>query len=160
MARYASINIRGIVQSGVNIDKMVGFAGDNLREDVMLIQALFNYIAEGLAPGAVGLGGDYKIPAVSGEIDADTYSAISAFQVRNASRLISRNGFTMDGKIHPASYKGRVIRDTRKPLIAITLLHLMATDAAVMQGHGSYSQAIASRHQELAKIMDMHLISE
>jgi hypothetical protein len=155
MAQFEEINVKGTFQSGVNVSKIVGFAGANLTEDVLLIQALFNYIADGMFPEMLGLGGDYKVPEVTGEMDADTYSAIGAFQIRNASRLLRQN---FDGRIHPASYKGRVIKDVYKqPVMSITLLHIMATDAAIFRGDHSYPQALASQYSELAHYLDRHL---
>jgi hypothetical protein len=151
MAQFATINIGGNEQSGVNIRKTVGHGGANLLDDVMLIQALFKYIAKGLHPGAVGLGGDYKVPEVTGIMDAETYSAIGEFQIQNAARLLSHS---FDGRIHPASYKGRVIRDSRKPVMCVTLMQIMATDAAVIQGHYDYPQALAQKHPELARYLD------
>lgn len=150
MARTKVININGEQQLCVNIAKIVGFAGANLKEDVMLIQALFNYIATGLYPGAVGLGGDYKIPEITGEMDADTYSAIGEFQLRNARQLIGK----FDGRIHPASYQNRVLKDIRKPVMCMTLLHIMATDAAVMQSDYHYRDGLIRLKPELAQYLD------
>jgi hypothetical protein len=156
MAQFEEININGDSESGVNISKIVGFAGANLKEDVLLIQALFKYIADGMFPEMLGLGGDYKVPDVTGEMDADTYSAIAAFQIRNASRLLRHN---FDGRIHPASYKNRVIKNiSKQPVMTITLLHIMATDAAVFKGDYSYPQALARQYSELATYLDRHLI--
>lgn len=155
MAGTEIININGKTAFGVNVKGIVGYAGANLTEDVMLIQALFNYIAKGLFPEALGLGGDYKIPEITGEIDADTYLAIGEFQIRNASRLLRR---VFDGRIHPASYKNRVIRDTKKGVMSITLLHIMATDAAVMQGHWDYREGLIKLKPELATYLDRFFI--
>lgn len=151
MARMETININGNHALCVNIKDIVGLAGANLREDVMLIQTLFNYIAKGLRPESVGLGGNYNIPEITGEIDADTYLAIGEFQIRNASRLVR---YRFDGRIHPASYKNRVIRDTRKPVMSITLLHLLATDAAVMQSDHHYTNGLIRMKPELAGYLD------
>ena len=156
MAQFEQINIHGNIQQGVNIRKIVGFAGANLKEDLLLIQALFNYIAKGMFPELLGLGGDNNIPEITGEMDADTSTAIVAFQIRNASRLLRHN---FDGRIHPASYKGRVIKDETKPLMCITLLHIMATDTAVFNGDHDYSQALANLNPELAHYLDQSLFS-
>ena len=155
MAQFEEITINGKAQSGVNIKKTVGFAGPNLKEDVLLIQALFNYIAKGMFPEMVGLGGDYKIPEVTGEMDGDTYSAIGAFQIRNASRLLMP---TFDGRIHPASYKNRNIRNSAGRLMCITLLHIMAIDTSVMRGDHDYPQTLAHEYPELAYFLDRNLM--
>lgn len=151
MAKTEVININGKTQFGVNVTDIVGMTGANRREDLMLIQALFNYIAKGLGPQLLGLGGDYNIPEINGDWDADTSLAICEFQIRNAGRLL-RNKF--DGHIHPASYKNRIIRGVNGRLMSITLLHQMATDAAVMQGHFEYREGLIKLKPELAKYLD------
>lgn len=151
MAKTEVININGKTGFGVNVTGIVGFAGENRQEDVMLIQALFNYIANGLSPAAVGLGSKYRIPEITGEIDADTYLAIGEFQIKHAHRML-RNPF--DGRIHPASYKNRAIRNGSGRLMCITLLHIMATDAAVMQSHYDYREGLIKLKPELAKYLD------
>jgi hypothetical protein len=155
MAQFEDVIINGRAQSGVNIKKIVGFAGPNLKEDVLLIQALFNYIAKGMFPEMLGLGGEYKVPEVTGEMDGETYSAIGAFQIRNASRLL---GPTLDGRIHPASYKNRNIKNSAGRVMCITQLHFMATDTAVMRGDHDYPQALAHEYPELAYFLDRNLI--
>lgn len=146
----------GTTQSCVNIKKPVGHGGANLREDVLLIQVLFNYIAEGLSPSAIGLGGEYPVPEMNGIMDAETYSAIGAFQLRNLSALlISR----FDGRIDPASYRNRRINLVGKRLMSITYLHLIAPDAAVMRGTGGdYTTHLAHMNPELATYLDRSLI--
>jgi hypothetical protein len=151
MAKTEVININGKTELGVNVTDVVGMTGANRREDIMLLQALFNYIAKGLYPQVLGLGGDYNIPEISGDMDADTFLAIGEFQIRNASRLLM---YKFDGHIHPASYKNRVIRDIRGRVMSITLLHLMAKDAAVMQGHFDYREGLIKLKPELAQYLD------
>ncbi len=155
MAKTEVININGKTELGVNVTDAVGMTGKNRREDIMLIQALFNYIATGLHPRDLGLGGDYKIPKINGEMDADTFLAIGEFQIRNASRL---QMYRFDGRIHPASYKNRVIRDINGRVMSITLLHIMATDAAVMQGHFDYRKGLIKLKPELAKYLDRSIV--
>jgi hypothetical protein len=156
MAQFEEVIINGRSQSGVNIKKTVGYAGPNLKEDVLLIQALFNYIAKGMFPEMLGLGGDYKIPEVTGEMDGETYSAIGAFQIRNAVHLLMP---TFDGRIHPASYKNRNIRNSAGRVMCMTLLHFMATDTAVMRGDYNYPQALAHEYTDLAYFLDRNLMS-
>lgn len=136
MARLEFINIGGGFTIGVNVSQIVGRGATNRPQDVALIQSLFNYIADGLGPESLGFYGVGKIPDVSGSFDHDTLIAIQRFQLQHASRLLTGDNY--DKRIHPASYKGRVIKDTRKPLMAITLLHLLAVRSALMQGHPDY----------------------
>lgn len=143
--------------SAVNVSGIVGFAGKNDFADVMLLQGLFNYIGTGLSPTVLGLGGDYNMPAITGVMDADTYTAISQFQVMNAGQLLMKY---FDGRIHPASYgKRRLTFFKPRRYMSITLLHILAVDAAAMQGHHSYVQALANLDPTLAYHIDMAIIS-
>lgn len=155
MARRVNIVINGQNQLGVNFGKPVGYGGANDTEDVMLIKALFNFIANGLDPETLGLGGDYDMPDLTGVMDGGTYSAISQFQLHNASRLYW-NGRVFDWRIDPASYKGRPLR-SGKPVMCITLLHIMAWDASLMQGGSghSYSEGLIKLQPELAQYLDL-----
>lgn len=155
MAKTEVININGKTELGVNVTDIVGMTGANRREDIMLLQALFNYIAKGLHPRVLGLGGSYDIPDINGEMDADTFLAIGEFQIRNASRLLMNR---FDGHIHPASYKNRVIGNIKGRLMSITLLHLLAKDAAVMQGHSDYREGLIKLKPELATYLDRFIV--
>ena len=62
MASVEKISFDGKTKLGVNVSGIVGYAGTNYKDEVSLIQELFNYIAKGLNRGAIGLGGLYKIP--------------------------------------------------------------------------------------------------
>jgi hypothetical protein len=154
MARRVLINMNGERTLGVNIERSVGMDGANDHEDVMLIQTLFNYIAEGLSPESIGLGGEYKVPDMTGSMDGETQTAISQFQISNASSLF-RKGRFFDWCVDPASYKGRSLR-SNKPVMSITLLHIMATDAALMLGDGPnvYSEALIRLQPELAQYLN------
>ena len=155
--KLTSINLNGERQLTLNISGIVGFAGANRKDDVLLIQGLFNYVAKGLHPGAVGLGGEYKIPEITGEMNADTYSAIGEFQIRNSNQLLMSH---FDGRIHPANYANRHLHTGgNKRYMSITLLHIMATDAAVMQGDYEYMQGLAKLNSELATAIDMAVIN-
>lgn len=158
MVAIASVNIDSGLVSAVNISQPVGFVKGrgNLREDVLLIQVLFNYISRGLSPGAVGLGGEYKIPAMTGIMDADTSSAIGAFQLANASKLLMN---TYDNRIDPAHYHHRRINSHARQFMSITWLHFLATDAAVMQSHYDYIQGLAKLNLQLALAIDQVVIN-
>lgn len=162
MAQAVWMNLGGYEQYGVNIKKTVGHAGANEFEDVLLIQTMFRYISEGLGPSALGLGSDYKMPDNPGEMDADTHTTIGEFQLRNWNRLL-RDRQVPFGRLHPASYRHangsyRMIRNTSKPLMAITYLHLIATDAQVMRGDGPYPDELIKMQPRLQHFFDMALI--
>lgn len=154
MARRVLIKMNGQRQLGVNIERSVGMDGVNDYEDVLLIQTLFNYISDGLGPESLGLGGEYKMPDMTGSMDGETQTAISQFQMSNASSLF-RKGKFFDWCIDPASYNGRSLR-SNKPVMSITLLHIKATDAALMQGGNpnGYSDALIGLQPELAQFLN------
>lgn len=163
MAQAEWINLNGYEQYGVNIKKTVGHAGANEFEDVLLIQTLFKYISDGLGPSALGLGTAYTMPDSPGEMDADTHTTIGEFQLRNWNRLL-RDPQVPFGRLHPASYRSvngeyRKIRNTLKPLMAITYLHLIATDAQVIRGDGPYPDELVKMQPKLQYFFDMALIN-
>ncbi|MEO6589996.1 MAG: hypothetical protein ABIP06_11905 [Pyrinomonadaceae bacterium] len=155
--KFTHINLNGERQLTLNLSGIVGHAGANRKDDVMLIQGFFNYIAKGLYPGAVGLDGSYKIPQITGEMDGDTYSAIGEFQIRNAGQLLMSR---FDGRIHPANYANRQLNTGGgKRYMSITLLHIMASDAAMMQSDYDYVQGLTKLNSELATSIDMAVIN-
>lgn len=156
MARFDLIEtIHGGTEMAVNLTKAVGTGAPNQRSDVLLIQALFNYIGEGLGRSALGLGPEYRIPAISGVMDAETYSAIGEFQIANIRQLLINR---FDGVIHPANYKGRKINLFKRPLMSITYLHLLAKDASIFQGSGEYPFQLSRMNEELAFALDAALV--
>lgn len=123
--------VGGSSEPALNVTDSVGFKGANKPDDVMLIQAMIALICR-VDKRWVGLDEPgYSIPAVTGEIDADTYTAISQFQIKNKDRLLMS---MFDGRIDPAHYKGRHLHTGMRKLMSITLLHQMTTDASVLLG--------------------------
>ena len=89
MARFDQIRTStGTIENTVNLTYAVGTGARNTRADVLLIQTLFNYIVKGLGLRSAGLGGEYRVPEMSGKMDADTYSAIAEFQIKNLRELM------------------------------------------------------------------------
>lgn len=155
MARFDQIRTStGTIENTVNLTYAVGTGARNARADVLLIQTLFNYIVKGLGLRSAGLGGEYRVPEMSGKMDADTYSAIAEFQIKNLRELMMSR---FDGVIHPADYNNRTIDLNRRPLMTITYLHLIAMDAAVLNGDVSYTRGIARMNPELAMYLDASL---
>lgn len=89
-----------------NISGIVGAGEQNEKNDVLLIQTLFKLVgfSDFFSKKRFGLSQKY-LPELTGILDARTIQAIWGFQRRMSHRL--RN---VDGKIHPASYKDRVLK--------------------------------------------------
>ena len=148
MAEIARINLAdGTSQLGVNITHSVGTGGANQYRDVLLIQALLQFIGK----ARLGLGPDYALPQPTGMMDAETYSAIGEFQIANSTRLLIR-GFGW--RIHPANYRGRKLRLVGRKLMAITLLHVLAEESARTKGGEPYPEALAKMHPDLNAYLD------
>jgi hypothetical protein len=140
MPQKEIINFNGNKTYGVNTNFTVGPKGGNGPADVMLVQALLRYITNasiGLVKSQSGLI-NFDLPQVNGICDGKTNQAILKFQRANTRKLLR-----VDGKIHPASYEGRVIKSEMtdylyqkkaKPIMTITLLHLYAFWAEPVRG--------------------------
>lgn len=153
MAQFEQITINGVQEEGINIRKIVGWAGADLEEDVMLIQTVFEYISIGMGPEVFSLDMPFK-PEFRGYMDNDTLYALGEFQIRYANRLLKDTY----RRIHPASYKNRRISDSKR-LMTITLLHVFAKNSAFFQGHSSYTQKLLEMEPRLAKFTDYALIN-
>lgn len=154
MAQFERINFDGKQVTGINIRKVIGWGGADLEEDVMLLQTVFEYVSNGLGPHVFGMDHPFKAE-FRGSMDLDTYYAIGEFQIRNANRLL-KDTFR---RIHPASYKNRVIRDPNfSRLMTITYLHMVAVDAQIMQGHSDYTEELLKIEPRLAYFTDKALI--
>jgi len=154
MAQFEPINFDGVTETGINIRKVVGWAGADLEEDVMLLQTVFEYISTGTGPHVFGMEKPFKAE-VRGYMDLDTYHALGEFQLQNAQFLLKDTY----RRIHPASYKGRVIRNHfTSRLMTITRLHIVAQNAAMMQGSLDYTQDLLELEPRLARFIDRALI--
>src|SRR5687767_4861760 len=101
----------------VNVTFSVGGHNDgNGPADIMLVQALFNYIGNERLLGF----SRQSMPVIDGRIGPQTRNAIISFQRRNTHKLLS-----VDGVVHPAKYEGRVISLNGR-LMTITLLDQFA----------------------------------
>lgn len=139
MAKIDVININGNRQPCVNLSYSVGAGGRNHKPDVLLIQALFFYLY--FDEEAKLLGTPFLGPGLAfvekflptGVFDMLTVQVIAQFQTMHRRHLLSA-----DGIIHPASYEGRVIKNTDQPLMTITYLHLLAKRRELRTGDGDY----------------------
>ena len=122
----------GSMEPALNVNAPVGNGGRiSLPDDVLLIQGMIALIAQ-FDKTWVGLdeSGD-SVPIPTGEVDADIFTAIGQFQIRNKDRLLMA---MFDGRIDPAHYKDRHLSHSLRHIMSIMLLHQMATDACVMLG--------------------------
>jgi hypothetical protein len=125
MAQLDYIVIKHLgIRLGINLTKTVGIGAPNLPKDVAALQAMFTIIAKGMGKDKLGFPPTLPLPDISGEYDGFTHLAVMKYQTQFRNRLLS--GRNYDSRFHPASYQGRVIRHPRKPLMAITLMHIQA----------------------------------
>ena len=106
-----------------NISYTVGPGEKNERNDVMLIQTLFQLIGmnDTFSQGLIGLE-TKDLPEPSGVYDTKTTRAIWGFQRQRPYRLIKP-----EGKVHPASYQNRVLKKgPQARQMMITVLNLTA----------------------------------
>lgn len=142
MAKIDIINIRGNKERCVNLSHSVGIGGKNHPADVMLIQALFYYLCldkEAKLKGTIipnpALAAVTDFP-ITGLLNVLTFQTIFYFQSTHRHRLLSA-----DAVIHPADYEGRVVKDSNKPLMTITYLHLLGKKRELETG-GDYIAAV------------------
>ena len=135
MAKFDVVTIKGKQWLGLNIDKSVGSGGDNDRGDVMLVQAMLRYTAP-FYP-YFGMEIPKVVPEVSGKVDTNTFEAIINFQSNWSWRLMN-----LDGILHSPSYEKRNIKQTYKPLMTMTYLHILCKNTAKFYAHLKYPTGI------------------
>jgi len=140
MAQLNWINILGRSKIGVNLTDIVGPGAPNKPDDVALIQALLRYIATALGKDAIGLNDGWPRPKPTGKWEPVTALAVQGYKANYANQLLT--SANPDLRIHPASYKGRVIRNPMGTLMMITHLHIIAHTAAAKSGHSDYVKEI------------------
>jgi hypothetical protein len=129
MAHIDTVQIRGFGSEvkHANISDTVGVGEKNEMSDVRLIQALFKLVGYDKFRARQYFRLDFgDLPEPTGEFDKKTIDAIWAFQRINRHRLLK-----IDGKIHPANYKNRVIKSIAGRVMGITFLNLWAQDGAL-----------------------------
>ncbi len=128
MATIEIADLAGIKANHCNVSDLVGIGEKNEINDVMVIQALFKLIgrSDHFANKYFKLRAT-DMPEATGNFDEKTRQAIWSFQLTMCGRLLS-----VDGKIHPASYENRHIKNAfNGRLMAITLLNMLAFDQSV-----------------------------
>jgi hypothetical protein len=135
MPKRELITLNGKSRYGFNIDESVGIMGRNKTGDILLIQAMLQYIANGLGSLEAGVIpiSNFKVPKLTGVFDGDTMMSLNLFQSLHSQGLLK-----VDAIIHPASYAGRNINPF-KPVMTITLLHVLCKSSAKSRGHGDYT---------------------
>ncbi len=141
MATIEIATLGNVKTQHANVSNVVGIGGINERNGVMLIQALFKLIGfqDIYAKRYFGLSAN-DIPEPTGILDVKTILSIGGVQRMMSSRLLNN-----DGKIHPASYKDRVLKNALykgSRLMAITLLNMEAVETAISQDLGDVPVAI------------------
>jgi hypothetical protein len=140
MAKIEMADLGVLKKNHANISDIVGIGEKNERNDVMLIQALFK-LAGWLEVDARKLFGlnTKDLPEPTGDFDEKTKQALWAFQRKNSNRLLN-----IDGKVHPASYQNRVIKNAYKGgrVMAITLLNMNADNGVLFLNTGDVSEAV------------------
>lgn len=134
MATKELIKIDDLELWGFNVSQTVGIGGKNEEGDVMLIQAMFYFLAahDGLFYF------DAKSLSELTPVDGN-YSNRFGRHILNYQKTKDYMLLGVDGLIHPASYQDRKIKfvegggDNR--LMTITALHL---DMALESPHGEY----------------------
>jgi hypothetical protein len=145
MAKIETVNVNNYIEKQVNLSDIVGLHQTNERNDVMAIQALFNLVGstDHWSRKLIGVA-RAELPKISGIFCTDTWKAVSSFQRTMAAKLLS-----VDGKIHPGHYKGRIIKvnaRTNTKYMTITLLNLYAIDGAL----GVHSLDVISAIRKIA----------
>lgn len=141
MAKIDTIDIGSRKIDCLNISEPVGAAGPNQIGDVLVVQALFKYIAasEDLAGIYLGNWSLDGLPEVSGTFDIETFNAIATFKNTWRHRLLNSS----DSIIHPANYRGRSLRKYHTGrLMTITLLSYLADDVSKQIAGVTYLERI------------------
>lgn len=140
MAKIEIAALDDINEKHANISDIVGIGGKNEKSDVMLIQVLFKLIgySDFYAGKFFGLAAK-DLPEPTGDLDEKTIRAIWSFQRKMSYRLLS-----LDGKIHPANYKDRVLKKAFRGgrLMAITLLNMEAIDRTIALKSSDVPEAV------------------
>ncbi|HRH44078.1 MAG TPA: hypothetical protein PKY82_20775 [Pyrinomonadaceae bacterium] len=139
MATIEKVIFNNYKHKEVNISYLIGTGEKNEKNDVLLVQALFKLIAwsDSFSKQTIGLGKN-DLPEITGRFCARTREAIWSFQ-----RKMSRKILNIDGKIHPAKYNNRVIKngpDSKKMMI--TLLNMYAAEGVLYSDSNDIVEAV------------------
>lgn len=130
-----------------NISLSVGMGGQNDKGDVLLIQAMFNFIADGLKDvSRLGIKARHDLPEITGRLDSNTIFTIIGFQHKHLHRLFA----VKSGTIFPADYTKKlpVVTGT-EPRQQMFLLHQFAQEAGALLNEPDYTTAMLNVFPEL-----------
>lgn len=108
-----------------NLSNSVGRPGANRKDDVMLVQALFGFVAKrrGGDTSLLGIARN-ELPNVTGSLDGSTIWAIQRFQLRWVKFMQM-----IDSAMRPATYEGNVqIMGQRVAPITLLVSHARDVD--------------------------------
>ncbi len=139
MASIETVDFYRFKEVQTNVSHNVGIGEVNERNDVLLIQTLFKIVGFNDIAAKRKFGLAMKdLPDTTGAYDEKMTNAIWGFQHKMRHRLRR-----IDGKIHPASYKNRVLKKgANAPQMTITLLNLMAQEDALMSNYDNLITAV------------------
>jgi hypothetical protein len=146
MATKETMTLSGDRVPCLNVTLPVGPGKMNAPDDVLLVQGLLNYIAEGFrSTEPLGLPSRRDLPRLTGVADRKTFDAIRRFQTRWGRILLAA-----DGVIHPAHYYGRNVElDGTTRRMAITHLHQLAQESAARMNETGYTEDLVFLFPEL-----------
>jgi hypothetical protein len=121
MAYREIVRVKGNPQPWLNLSFSVGRPGVNRNDDVMLVQALFNFVAAHHG-GDMSLLGTAQLPDVTGDMDHLTTVAIQRFHLRWMRFMPA-----LASTLHPAAYQA-VDLSLNKRIEPITMLVTLAKD--------------------------------
>jgi hypothetical protein len=131
-----------------NLSDFVGTGERNEKGDVMLVQAMFSFIA-GATGGLskLGLRSRADLPGVTGVFGGDTGFLISSFQLKWMQILTAQHV----GMLFPGYYKEKILAmgpgDRRQ---AMFLLHQFAQESAALLNKTDYTSTMLSEFPELS----------
>lgn len=128
-----------------NLTFSVGMDGDNGGADIMLVQALFNFVgwAKGTSRNLLGFEKS-AMPRITGRMNSKTQQAIFNFQRRNVNKVLK-----IDGLMEPGKYENRVLTIGGR-LMTITLLDLYAKQEGLAQNEPDHIKGVIKLAPALA----------
>jgi hypothetical protein len=151
MAKKEIINYDDDKVVGFNLTNMIGFGGFNDKGDVMLIQAMLNFIIEGTGQlSKLGIKSKSDLPDVTGSFGGDTGFTIMNFQLKHLPILTAQHS----GLLFPGYYKDKIPAmggsDRRQ---AMFLLHQFAQESAALLNQTDYTVAMFKEFPDLRKFI-------
>ncbi|HUF04422.1 MAG TPA: hypothetical protein VMM38_09630 [Aridibacter sp.] len=125
-----------------NVTKPVGSGQVNEFGDVLVVQALFDFLGSDENPNRDMLKIlEIKLAKVTGFFDNDTAKMILRFQRGGGYRSLST--ISADGIVHPASLAGRVLRAGARQMTIVQLNREAAWGASAKHAHDLVSTMLA-----------------